>query len=126
MTRFSFKCAHKIHNHQKGIFTTNGNTIQAILESFQESQRNEYFGDKLTTKPNENLRIVSLNINGIDLGKGEHSLLQLCLNLQDKGIDLLCLTETNVNWQRHNLVQIFSLTLKKAWPKQNISLCTLD
>ena len=117
MTRFSFKCAHKIHNHQKGIFTTNGNTIQATLESIKESKRNEYFGDKLTTKPNENLRIININKNGLDIGKGKHSVLQLCLNLQDKGVDLLYLTEKNVNWQRHNLVQRFSATLKKAWSK---------
>ena len=97
MTGFGFKCDQKAHNSQKDIFATNGNTIQATLKSTQESQRNEYFGDKLTTKPNENLRIISLNINGLDLGKGEHSLLQLCLNLQDRGVDLLCLTETNVN-----------------------------
>ena len=126
MTGFGHKCAQNVHDHQKDIFTTNGNTIQATLESLQESQRNEYFGDKLTTKTNENLRITSLNINGLDFGKGEHSLLQLCLNLQDKCVNLLCSTEINVNWQRHNLVQRFSATLKKAWPKKNISLCTSD
>ena len=67
MTRFGFKYAQKIHDHQKDIFTTNGNTIQATLESIKESQRNEYFGDKLTTKTNENLCITSLNMNGLDL-----------------------------------------------------------
>ena len=82
------------------------------------SQENEYFGDKVTTKPKENLRIISLNINGLDLGNGEHSLLQLCLNLQDKDVDLLCLTETKVNCQRYHLVQRFSATLNKVWPKQ--------
>ena len=97
MTGFDFKCDQKAHNPQKDIFTTNGNTTQATLKSTQESQRNKYFGDKLTTKPNENLRIISLNINELDLGKDEHSLLQLCLNLQDKRVDLLCLTKTNVN-----------------------------
>ena len=124
MTGFGFNCAQKVHDSQKDIFTTNGNTIRATLHSTQESQRNDYFGDKLTTKPTEHLRIISLNINGLDLGKGEHSLLQLCLNLQDKGVDILCLTETNVNWQHHHLVQRFSTTLKTAWPKQKISLCT--
>ena len=126
MTGFGFKCDQKVHDLQKDIFTTNGNTIQATLESLQESQRNDYFGDKLTTKPNENLRIISLNINELDLGKGEHSLLQLCLNLQDKGVDLLCLAEKNFNWQRYHLVQRFSATFKKAWPKQKIPLCTMN
>ena len=81
MTGFGFKCAQNVHYHQKDIFTTNGNTIQTNLDSLQGSQRNEYFGDKVTTKSNENLRIISLNINGLDSGKGEHYLLQLCLNL---------------------------------------------
>ena len=69
MTGFGFKCDQKVHDHQKDIFTTNRNTIQATLESLQESQRNDYFCDKLTTNPNENLRIINLNINGLNLGK---------------------------------------------------------
>ena len=118
MTGFGFKCAKNNQSHQKDTLKINDNTIKPTLESLQESQTNEYFGDRLTTKPNENLRILSLNINGLDLGKGEHSLLQLCLNLQNKGVDLLCLTETNVNWKRHHVVQKFSATLKKAWINQ--------
>ena len=126
MTGFGFKCARKNPTHQNDIPIITNRTIQPTLESLQKSQTNEYFGDRLTTKPNENLRILSLNINGLDLGKGEHSLLQLCLNLQDKGVDLLCLTETNVNWKRQHLVQRFSSTLKKAWINQKISICTSD
>ena len=97
MNAFGFKQVTKVNDHQQDILKTNENTIRPTLKSLQETQRNEYFGDKLTIKPTENLRIISLNINGLDLGKGENSLLQLCLNLQDKGVDLLCLTETNVN-----------------------------
>ena len=118
MTGVGFKCDQKDHDSQKDIFTTNWNTIQATLQSLQKSQRNNYFRDKLTIKPNENLGIISLNNNVLDLGKGEHSLLQLFLNLQYKGVDFICLTETNFNWQRHHLVQRFSAILKKAWPKQ--------
>ena len=118
MNAFGFKKVTKVNDHQQDILKNNENTIRPTVESLQETQRNEYFGDKLTIKPTENLRIISLNINGLDLGKGENSLLQLCLNLQDKGMDLLCLTETNVNWQRYYLVQNFSATLKEAWPKQ--------
>ena len=50
-------------------------------KGLHETQRNEYFSNKLTTKPEENLRIASLNIKELDLGHGEHSLLQLCLNV---------------------------------------------
>ena len=96
MNEFGFKQVTKVNDHQQDISKTNESTIQPTLESLQETQRNKYFGDKLTIKPTENLRIISLNINGLDLDIGEHSLLQLCLNLQDKGVDLLYLTETNV------------------------------
>ena len=78
MTGFGFKRAKKVHDHQKDIFTTNESTIQTTLDSLQEFQRNEFFGNKLTTKSKENLHIINLNVNR---GKGEHSLLQLCLNL---------------------------------------------
>ena len=119
MNVFGFKSGSKINDYQEDNFTIIETTIQPILESLQKSQRNDYFGDKLSTKPIEHLRIISLNINGLDLGKGEHSILQLCSNLQDKGADFLCLTETNTNWYRQYLVQIVSATLKFAWPKQN-------
>ena len=72
------------------------------------------------------LLVVLVSVVGLGLGKGKHSLLQVCLNLQDKGVDLLCLTETNVNWKRHHLVQRFSVTLKKAWINRKISICTSD
>ena len=114
MNVFGFKSGSKINDYQEDNFTIIETTIQPILESLQKSQRNDYFGDKLSTKPIENLRIIYLNINGLDLGKGEHFLLQLCSNLQDKGADLLCLTETKTNWHRQYLVQKFSATLKTA------------
>ena len=86
MNGFGFKCATKVHDHQKDIFTTNENTIQTTLEFLQESHRNEYFGDKLTTKPKENLRIIGLNINELDLGKGEHSLSNCVLIFKTKAL----------------------------------------
>ena len=115
---FGFKSGSKINDYQKDSLTSIETIIQPTLESLQKSQQNDYFGDQLSTKPIENLRIISLNINGLDIGKDEHSLLQLCSNLQDKGVDLLCLIETNTNWHRQYLVQKFSATLKTAWYKQ--------
>ena len=114
MNAFGFKSGSKSNDYQKNNFTPIETTIQPTLESLQKSQINDYFGDKLSTKLIENLRIINLSINGLDLGKGKHSLLQLCSNLQDKGADLLCLTETKTNWHRQYLVQKFSATLKTA------------
>ena len=78
MNAFGFKRNLTINDHQKDKLNQIESTIQPTLESLQKSQNNDYFGDKLSTKLIKHLRIISLNINGLDLGKGEHSLLQLC------------------------------------------------
>ena len=125
MNVFGFKSASKINDYQKNISTPIETTIQPTLESLQKSQINDYFGDKLSTKLIENLRIINLSINGLDLGKGKHSLLQLCSNLQDKGSDLICLTETNTNWHGQCFVQTF-LHSKKCMVQKNNALCISD
>ena len=122
MNVFGFKSGSQINDYQKNNFTPIETTIQPTLENLQKFQRNDYFGNKLFTKPIENLCIINLNINGLDLGKGEHSLLQMCSNLQDKGTDLLYLTETNTNRHRQYLVQKFSST----YGSKNKSLCTSE
>ena len=67
-----------------------------------------------------------MNINGLELGKGGHSLLQLCLTLKEKGVDMVCLTESNVHWERAHVYQQFRQTLKDAWPKNKLSFCTSE
>ena len=119
MNVFGFKSGSQINDYQKNNFTPIETTIQPTLKNLQKFQINDYFGDTLFTKPIENLYIINLNINGLDLRKGKHSLLQLCSNLQDKGTDLLYLTETNTNRHRQYLVQNFSFTLKTVWLKNH-------
>ena len=116
----------KLTTNKKDNFTPIKNSIQPTLESLQTSQINDYFEDELFTKLIENIRIISLNINGLDLGKGEYSLPQLCSNLQDKGEYLLCLTETNINWHRQ-----YPRTNVCCYSKNNMAqtkqlLCTSD
>ena len=65
-----------------------------------------------------------MNINGLKLGQGGHSLLQLCLTLKEKGVDIVCLTETNVHWVRAHFYHKSRKTLKDTWPKHKISFCT--
>ena len=43
------------------------------------------------------MKIFYININGLDISKKGHSWFQLYLSLEEKGIDAICLTETNVN-----------------------------
>lgn len=38
-----------------------------------------------------------MNINGIDSDSEEHSLLHLYKTLNEKEVDLICLTETNIH-----------------------------
>ena len=57
------------------------------------------------------IRIFYMNINGLKLGQGGHSLLQLCITLKEKGVDIVCLTETNVHWARAHVYHKFRKTL---------------
>ena len=79
------------------------------------------------TCPDPNhIRIFYMNINGLKLGQGGHSLLQLCITLKDKGVDIVCLTETNVHWARAHVYHKFRKTLTDTWPKQKLSFCTSE
>ena len=67
-----------------------------------------------------------MNINGLELGKGEHSLLQLCLTIEDKGVDIVCITKTNVHEEIAQVYHNFRQTLKDTWSKNKISFCTSE
>ena len=55
----------------------------------------------------KNIRIVDININGLDTGNGDHSLLQLCQTLQEKRFHIGSTIETNVHWKRAHIFNIF-------------------
>ena len=44
---------------------------------------NESKGDKLTTLNPNHIEIFYMSINGLELGKGGHSLLQICLTIKE-------------------------------------------
>ena len=60
----------------------------------------------------------------MDLSKKGHSWLQLCQSLEEKGVDAIYLTETNVNWERQHLFNSFKKTLKETWTKEKLTTCT--
>ena len=60
----------------------------------------------------------------IDLSKKGHSWLQLCQSLEEKGVDVICLTETNVNWYKQHIFNSFKKTLKETWPTEKVTTCT--
>ena len=71
------------------------------------------------------LRIYYTNINGVNFDPGEHSLLQLCKTLNEKGVDLICLIERNVHWRPHARA-IFLQILHQTWQEQKFKLCTSE
>ena len=75
---------------------------------------NEPKGDPMSTKPPSSIRIFYMNINGTDQTTYEHSLLQLCSSLKTKDVDVICLTETNIDWNKPHLVNQFQRTLQKT------------
>ena len=44
--------------------------------------------------------------------------------MKTKNVDVICLTETNIDWNTPQLVNQFQRTVQKTWSKQKIELCT--
>ena len=75
-------------------------TLQPPIQHIEPFDTNEFKGDKMNRLDPNHIRIFYMNINGLKLGQGGHSLLQLYITLKEKGVDIVCLTETNVHWTR--------------------------
>ena len=72
------------------------------------------------------IRIFYLNINGIHFKKEGHSLVQLCLNLKERGVDIISLTETNINLKINHIITRFEIVLKKFWSNNKITYSTSE
>ena len=139
---FTKICKQMITTTQKGLksfgfkqkITTNktteqkryNNSIQTPLNTQTKLKENRYKGDKLTKLDQNHTRLFYLNINGIDTGNGDHSLLQLCHNLQEEGVDVISLTETNVHWKRQHVTSNFKRIVQETWPEDKIGICTSE
>ena len=93
------------------------------MEINTEITNNTSHGEKLNIIHPNSLRMFYININGMDLGKSDHSLLQLCQTLKSKEVDIICLTETNVHWSPF-LIDRFKQILQSTWNKSKIIFCT--
>ena len=58
---------------------------------------NDYQRDNPKDFNQKDIRIFYININGLDIGNDNHSLLQLCNTLKKIGVYIVCLIDTNVN-----------------------------
>ena len=93
---------------------------QDYLSIKQLTIPNEAKGYPMITKSSSSIRICYINIHGTDQLIDEHSLLQLCSSLKTKDVNAICLTETNIDWEKPHLVNQFQRILNKTWPKQKI------
>ena len=100
--------------------------MQPSIHHIEPFDTNESKGDKMIFLDPNHIRIFYIDINGLKLGQGGHSLLQLCLTLKEKDVEIVCLTETNVHWTRAHVYHKFRQTLKDTWPKHKISFCTSE
>ena len=81
------------HIHQPPLHTT----LETPIQHIEPFDTNEFKGNKMNCIEPNHIRIFHMNINGLKLGQGGHSLLKLCLTLKEKGVDIVYLTETNVH-----------------------------
>ena len=100
--------------------------MQPPIQYVEPFDTNEFKDDKLILLDSNHIRIFYMNINGLKLGQGGHSLLQLCLTLKEKDVDIVCLTEKNVHWTRTHVYRKYRQTLRDTRPKHKISFCTSE
>ena len=84
---------------------------------------NRHKGDRLTKLELNHTRLFYININGIDNSNGDHSLLQLCQHLQEVGVDIICLTEIDVQWKIPHVTSNFKKILQDTWLEDRIGTC---
>ena len=96
---FKFKSKTKVIN-------TNNKSLQYSQDYLPNKLNlpNEPKGNPMITKPSSSIRIFYMNINGIDQTTYEYSFLQLCSSLKTKDVDVICLTKTNIDWNKPHLV----------------------
>ena len=95
LSYFGFKG--KYSNKNKTPITTSNQSTQKEILIHNQPAGIISQGDSLTKLKFNQIRIYYMNINGRDLGRADHSMLQLCRSLYAKDVDLIYLTETNLS-----------------------------
>ena len=121
---FGFK--HKVSINKKAQQTQPNNSIQTPFNSQHILKVNRHKRYRLTKLELNHTRLFYININGIDNGNVDHSLLQLCQHLQEVGVDIISLTETNVHWKRPHVTNNFKKILQDTCPEDSIGTCTSE
>jgi hypothetical protein len=88
-------------------------SIQSYITSSPQSTLNNFpYGDLIHTTQDNSLRLYLQNTNGIYKGNTWNGWKSLTNKSQSLHIDILCLTETNINWNP-KIQQIASLLAQK-------------
>ena len=118
---FKSKCIKKSENYQ---YNNSWVSTLVTTQSIQNIISNESRGYPLTSLYKNHIKILYMNINGIDLGTTENFLMQLCKTLQEEGVNAIWLKEKNFNWRSHYIIRCLSNILNESCPKKNIAFWT--
>ena len=78
---------------------------------------NDYREDRLSKIDPSNIHIFYININGLDIKNSDYSLLQFCQIFQEKRVDFVSITETNVSWRENISLIVSKKYFTKHGPK---------
>ena len=110
---FGFKYTSK--NQTQSTKRQQTNSIQTSTHNTTKLTENTYKGDTLTKLNSSHIRLFYIHINGTDSGRGDHTLIQLCQYLKEMGVDFIGLTEINVHWKIHHVINNFNNILNDTW-----------
>ena len=65
-------------------------------------------------------------MNGLELTKSSHTLLETCKKMKDYNINISYITETNTNWNHYNGRRQLGKIVRSHWKRSHISISNID
>ena len=84
------------------------------------------WGDSLHHKHDEHCRIIFSNINGIPHYNNVQNTSQVCMAADTAKADILCLAETNLDWNHGNIKHNFTSQVHQYWQCTQITTSSSD
>ena len=92
------------------------NNTRADQKSQKVTEDNTHWGSPINYDKQQNTcRLLLQNTNGIKMKNNQQELHHIGLNSDAMQINILCLTETNVNWMARDTCFLTTKTLQKYW-----------
>ena len=86
----------------------------------------DHRGDRLNKINPNTIRGFYININGLDIGHGDYSLLKICYTLQAKGVDTINITEIMFIEREHKSLTDSKKCFMKWIPKKRLVSALLN